>query len=250
MNNISNNQCETTKNEQIEAEEGYEIEDVLVDGESVGAVSSYTFENVKAKHTIEAIFELIEEEKEEAWENPFKDVDEDDWFYEAVKYTNENKLINGMSTNEFGGNISTTRGMIVTILYRYAGAEILEESTFDDVAEGSYYSNAIAWAAKNGIVNGMGDNKFAPDEEITREQLATILYRFAEKNGMNVSLGENTNILSYKDFDEIAEYAIPAFKWTCGSGIITGRTMTTLVPKGTATRAEVATILMRFCENM
>lgn len=229
---------------EIEAEEGYEIEDVLVDGESIGAVTEYKFENVKTKHTIEAKFKMIEEE----WENPFKDVAEDDWFYEAVKYTNENKLINGMSANEFGGKVSTTRGMIVTILYRYAKAQTIEESTFDDVAEGSYYSNAIAWAAKNEIVKGMGDNKFAPDAEITREQLATILYRFAVKNEMDVSVGENTNILSYDDFNEISEYAIPAFQWACGSGIITGRTTSTLSPKETATRAEVATMLMRFCE--
>ena len=234
----------------IKAEKGYEIEDVLIDGKSVGTVDTYTFENVIEKHTIEATFKKVEETKpvepEEEWENPFIDVAEEDWFYEAVKFANESKLFNGVSVNEFGASTNMTRGMIVTVLYRYAKAETTKEATFDDVKAGTYYSNAIAWAAENGIVNGIGNNNFAPDKSVSREEFVVILYRYAIKNGKDVSVGENTNILSYDDFNQISEYAIPAMQWAVGSGIITGRTNTTLVPKGTATRAEVATMVMRF----
>ena len=236
----------------IKAEKGYEIEDVLVDGESVGAVTTYTFKNVKAKHTIEAKFKKVEQTtpiNPEEWKNPFTDVEEKDWFYEAVKFVNQNKLFNGVSENEFGGSINTTRGMIVTVLYRYAKAETNKEAPFDDVKAGTYYSNAIAWASENGIVNGVGNNNFAPDKSITREEFVVILYRYAVKSGMDVSVGENTNILSYDDFNQISEYAIPAMQWACGSGIITGRTNATLDPKETVTRAEVATIVMRFIKD-
>ena len=208
---------------------------------------------MKAAHTLEATFKKVEEvapvEPEDGWKNPFIDVSEKDWFYEAVKFANENNLFNGVSSNEFGTQTNMTRGMIVTVLYRYAKAEVSKEATFDDVEKGSYYSNAIAWAAENGIVNGVGNNNFAPDKSVTREDFVVILYRYAVKNGIDVSVGEDTNILSYEDFSEISEYAIPAFQWVCGSGIITGRTSSTLAPKGTATRAEVATMVMRFVNN-
>lgn len=118
-----------------------------------------------------------------------------------------------------------------------------------DINESEYYSSAVAWAAENEIVNGIGDNKFAPNAEITREQLIVILYRYAKVMKVDVSVAENTNILSYDDFNQIAEYSISAFKWGCGEGIISGRTATTLSPKGNATRAEVATMLMRFIED-
>ncbi|MBO5179773.1 MAG: S-layer homology domain-containing protein, partial [Clostridia bacterium] len=245
---------ETTKVEkgdnqkfEIKADKGYEVEKVLVDGKSVGAVTEYTFEKVKEKHTIEATFKKVEEVTEETWKNPFIDVTEDDWFYEAVKYANENKLFNGVSSTEFGPNVSMTRAMLVTVLYRLEGEPATNRSIpFADVDMSMYYANAVIWAKQNNIVNGVDENNFAPDREITREQLVTILYRFAQYKGKDVSVGENTNILSYDDVSQVSEYAIPAMQWACGSGIITGRTTATIAPKGTATRAEVATMLMRF----
>ena len=238
----------------IKAEKGYEIADVLVDGKSVGAVKEYTFENVKAAHTIEATFKKVEEvvpvEPEDGWKNPFIDVSEKDWFYEAVKFANENKLFNGVSENEFGANVNMTRGMLVTVLYRLAGEPATNKSIpFADVDTAMYYANPISWAKQNGIVNGVDENDFAPDAEISRQQLVTILYRFAKLMGKDVSVGEDTNILSYDDVNQVAEYAIPAMQWACGAGIITGRTESTLAPTGNATRAEVATMLMRFVNN-
>ena len=239
---------------EIKANAGYEIEDVKVDSESVGAVKEYTFENVKAAHTIEATFKKVEEvapvEPEDGWKNPFVDVSEDDWYYEAVKFANENKLFNGVSENEFGANVKMTRGMLVTVLYRLAGEPATNKSIpFADVDTAMYYANPISWAKQNGIVNGVDENNFAPDAEISRQQLVTILYRFAKLMGKDVSVGEDTNILSYDDVNQVAEYAIPAMQWACGDGVITGRTESTLAPIGNATRAEVATMLMRFVNN-
>ena len=239
---------------EIKANAGYEIEDVKVDSESVGAVKEYTFENVKAAHTIEATFKKVEEvapvEPEDGWKNPFVDVSEDDWYYEAVKFANENKLFNGVSENEFGANVKMTRGMLVTVLYRLAGEPATNKSIpFADVDTAMYYANPISWAKQNGIVNGVDENNFAPDAEISRQQLVTILYRFAKLMGKDVSVGEDTNILSYDDVNQVAEYAIPAMQWACGDGVITGRTESTLAPIGNATRAEVATMLMRFINN-
>ena len=117
---------------------------------------------------------------------------------------------------------------------------------YQEANDDCYYANAVIWAKQNNIVNGVDETNFAPNAKVTREQLVTILYRYAEYKGKDLSVGENTNILSYDDFNELSEYAIPAMQWACGSGIITGRTISTIAPKGTATRAEVATMLMRF----
>ena len=169
---------------------------------------------------------------------------------DVLKFANENKLFNGVSENEFGANVNMTRGMLVTVLYRLAGEPATNKSIpFADVDTAMYYANPISWAKQNGIVNGVDENDFAPDAEISRQQLVTILYRFAKLMGKDVSVGEDTNILSYDDVNQVAEYAIPAMQWACGAGIITGRTESTLAPTGNATRAEVATMLMRFVNN-
>ena len=234
---------------EIKANNGYEIEKVVVDGKSVGVVSEYTFNNIKESHKIEATFKKVDEQiEEETWKNPFTDISKDDWFYNAIRYANENKLFNGVSETEFGPKINMTRGMIVTVLYRYAKANTSEEALFEDVTKGSYYSNAIAWAANNGIVKGVGENKFAPDAIVTRQDFVVILYRYAQKTGLNVEVADKTNILSYDDVKELSEYAVTAMQWAVERGIITGRTISTLVPKGTASRAEVATMIMRFIE--
>ena len=113
---------------------------------------------------------------------------------------------------------------------------------------GAYYANAVIWAQQNGIVKGVSETEFAPDNNITREQIAAIMHRYATFKGYDVSVGENTNILSYDDFDSISEYAIASIQWACGSGLIKGRTESTLNPKENATRAEIAAILHRFLE--
>ncbi len=182
-------------------------------------------------------------------EFPFADVDTDDWFFEDVAYVYENGLMSGTSADTFSPETATTRGMIVTILYRLEGEpEISGSCAFDDVKSGSYYENAIAWAAANGIVSGYDNGLFGPDDAITREQLATILYRYTQYKGLDVSVGGDTNILSYNDALDISEYAVPAMQWLCGEGIMSGSDGN-LMPMGNATRAQVAAFLHRFCEN-
>lgn len=177
----------------------------------------------------------------------FDDVDTSDWFYDAVQYAVENGLCNGISDTEFAPSMEINRAMFVTILYRYEKEPLINsESKFNDVVANSYYEKAVIWAEEMGLVNGMSDTEFAPQNIITREQIVTIMYRFAKYKGLITNIEENTNILSYEDYDNISEYAIPAMQWACGNEIINGKTPSTLEPKDTATRAEVVTMLMRF----
>ena len=178
---------------------------------------------------------------------PFKDVRESDWFNDDVLYVYENGFMNGVGEKTFAPKTGANRAMIVTILHRMLDTPAAQPSEFTDVDANAYYANAVAWASENGIVGGYGNGIFAPNDAITREQLAAILFRFAEARGYDVSIGEDTNILSYDDFSDVSEYAIPAFQWACGSGIINGNG-SKLSPKASATRAEIAAILHRFCD--
>ena len=183
-------------------------------------------------------------------ELPFTDVVDTSWFYAAVKYAYEHKLFGGTSATEFSPEATMTRGMAATILYSLEGSPAVSaKSPFSDVADGQWYAKAVIWAEENGIVGGIDSENFAPEAGVTREQLAAILYRYAQYKKYSVSVGEDTNILSYDDAEQISSYAVPAIQWACGSGLMTGRTQTTLAPVGTVTRAEVAVMLQRFCEN-
>lgn len=224
----------------IKANAGYKIASVLVDGKSVGAVSSYTFQNVKENHTISAVFEKM------VVKLPFTDVGVGDWFRDAVEYAYGNGLMNGTSATKFSPSGETTRGMIVTILYRLEKEPAVGKAAdFTDVAKDQYYADAVAWAAENGIVNGYGNGKFGPDDNVTREQLAVTLYRYAAY--IKADTSAEGKLDSFRDASQISEYAKEAMKWAVGSGLVTGKGNQTLDPKGSATRAEIATILMRFC---
>ena len=227
----------------ITANDGYEIQDVLVDGVSVGAVGTYTFENVKKAHTIAASF------AEKKALNPFTDVESSDWFYDNVMYVYKKGLMKGTNADTFNPTGGMTRGMFVTVLYRLSGDTGSYSGSFTDVPSGEWYENAVAWAAKNGVAGGVGANRFAPDAGITREQLAVILYNYAKYKGYDVSIGKNTNILSYQDALTISDYAYPALQWACGTGIINGNNGY-LNPQNSAARAEVAAMLQRFVENV
>lgn len=182
---------------------------------------------------------------------PFDDVNSADWFYDSVRYVWENGLMNGTTENGFEPNSDITRGMIVTILHRLAGKPETEAANpFRDVADDAYFAEAIVWAAEQGVVTGYDTTTFAPNDPITREQLAAILWRYAKISGVDVSVGEDTNILSYDDAMAVSEYAVAAMQWACGAGIINGVTESTLEPQGRATRAQAAAILHRFCEQV
>ena len=180
---------------------------------------------------------------------PFHDVTEGDWFYDAVRYAYETGLMDGVGDNLFAPNSQTTRAQLVTILYRLAGEpEPGGDSGFSDVAAGTWYTDAVVWAAENGIVNGTTDATFAPGEDITREQLVTVLYRYAESKGYDVSA--SADLSGYPDTDQIQSYAAESVAWAVAEGLIQGFEDNTLRPAGNATRAQIATILMRFCEGV
>ena len=176
----------------------------------------------------------------------FPDVDPMAWYHDGVHYCVENGLMKGYDNGYFGTDDSIFRGQVVTILWRLEGSPAASGNGFSDVAEGAYYETAVAWATANGIMEGYGDGRFAPDFPITREQLAAVLYRYAQYKGMDVSIGEDTNILDYDDAFDISPYAVSAIQWACGSGVMGGTGLYTLEPQGTATRAQAACMMQRF----
>ena len=180
---------------------------------------------------------------------PFTDVKSGDWFYEAVQYVYDKGMMTGVEADRFAPAATTTRGMIVTILYRLENEPAVSGgSAFTDVESGAWYADAVAWAAANDIVNGTSATTFAPNSPITREQMAAILYRYAAYKGYDVS--QKADLSGYTDAASISGYAKDALAWANAQKLITGVTDTTLNPQGSATRAQVATILMRLCETV
>ena len=179
---------------------------------------------------------------------PFADVSGSDWFYNDVRYVYEKGIMDGTGADRFSPNVPLTRAMIVTILYRMAGSpSVSGSSDFTDVAAGKWFAKAVAWAAANGIVNGYGSGLFGPNDPVTREQLAAILYRYAVYGGMTaVTLEENLG--SFADTAQLSAYAIQAMNWAVGQGLING-SGSNLVPKAQATRAQVAAIIHRYLER-
>lgn len=179
---------------------------------------------------------------------PFLDVGESDWFHDAVAYVYANGLMSGTENDRFSPNVPTTRGMVVTILYSYAGKPEAGQSGFLDVAPEQYYAKPVAWAAANGVVSGFDSETFGPNRVITREQMAMILYRYAETMGLDVS--GRADLSRFDDESQISGYAREAVSWANFSGLITGVDSRTILPGGSATRAQVAAILRSFCENV
>ena len=230
----------------VKPDDGYALDTLTVTDKDGNALeltrvsdTEYTFTMPAGAVTVDAVFAPVS--------LPFTDVAETAWYYDAVRYAHVNGLMEGTSDTTFTPNGTTTRAMVVTILWRQAGEPVVNYAMdFADVAEGTWYAEAVRWAASEGIADGYGDGGFGTNDPITREQFAVMLWRFARQQGYDVSVGEDTNILSYTDALEISEYAIPAMQWACGAGILEGNAGH-LYPQGDATRAEVATMLMRFC---
>ena len=230
---------------------GYQVNAVTVTdrfGDAVqvteNADGTYTFTMPNGQVTITATFV----ETEEPVGEPFLDVNEGDWFYDAVAYAYENGLMDGVGGNRFAPNSETTRAQLVTILYRLEGEPaVTGEAGFDDVAAGQWYTDAVIWAAANDIVNGIGDNQFGPENTLTREQLVTMLYRYAQNKGYDVTA--SADLSGYPDAGQIQSWAQEAMTWAVAEGIVEGMDGN-LNPAGHATRAQIATILMRFCEGV
>ena len=233
-------------------DEGYAVGTITVTdrfGDAVkvteNADGTYTFTMPNGQVTVKATFV---ETEEPAPAEPFPDVDENDWFYDEVVYVYENGLMNGVENNQFAPNTATNRAMLATILYRLAGEPAVSgDLPFTDVESGTWYTDAVLWAAQNGIVNGLGENTFAPMNTLTREQLVTMLYRYAEAEGYDVSAA--ADLSGYPDAGKVQPYAQEAMSWAVAEGIVEGMDGN-LNPAGSATRAQIATILMRFCEDV
>ncbi|MDO4540234.1 MAG: S-layer homology domain-containing protein, partial [Syntrophomonadaceae bacterium] len=231
---------------------GYEVDKITVtdkNGEDVpvtmNADGTYAFTQPAASVTISVTYKAIETSK-----NPFKDVAAGSWYYDDVMGAYEAGLMNGTADDMFSPAASTSRAMSIAILWRMENEPESDYAMiFEDVPAGEWYTEAIRWAAGVKIVEGYDAAAFGPDDDITREQLAAILWRYAKYKGYDVSVGEDTNILSYDDAFAISQYSIPAMQWACGAGLIQGDGEN-LMPQGSATRAQVAAILQRFCENV
>ena len=251
----------------VAPDNGYRLADLTVKDSSGTELEfeyigngKYTFVMPEGAVTVDADFTRItnvkppvdepdEPEEPEKDELPFVDVEGGDWFYDAVYYAYTNGLMDGVSETQFAPNSNLTRGMVVTILYRLEGEpRVTGSSGFTDVASGAWYADPVTWAAANGIVNGVSDTEFAPNTDITREQLAAILFRYAEYKGYDVS--GRDSLTGYTDRGSISAYALDAMRWAVDEGLITGMTATTIEPQGTATRAQCAAMLMRFIENV
>lgn len=215
--------------------------------------TKYTFVMPAGKVTVTPVFVKIDgSDKEDNTSNVskrFSDISADAWYAEYINYVAENGLMNGYEDGRFGPNDQTTRAQIVTVLYRLEGEPAVSSSAnFSDVsAGGQYYSSAVAWAARNNIVNGYEDGRFGPNDNVTREQIAAILYRYAAYKGYDTSLAGN--IASFSDAAKVSSWATDAIAWAVGEGLMNGDNGA-LKPQGNATRAEIATLLTRFCENI
>lgn len=180
---------------------------------------------------------------------PFGDVKSADWFYNDVKYVYEKGMMAGTAADVFAPNTTTTRAMIVTILYRLEGSPaVTGTSAFVDVPAGQWYTDAVNWAAANQIVKGTSATTFAPNDSITREQMAAILYRYAQYKGYDVT--KKADLSGYSDNGQVSAYAKDALAWANAAKLINGVTNTTLAPQGNATRAQVSAILHRFCDGV
>ena len=231
-------------------DEGFAVDTVTVTdrfGEPLDVTENpngtYTFVMPDGQVTVTATFTETAPEP-----LPFTDVAEGDWFYDAVRYAYENGLMDGVGGDRFAPNSATTRAQLVTILYRLEGEPAVSgDLPFTDVESGTWYTNAVLWAAQNGIVNGVSNTEFAPGDDLTRQQLVTILYRYAEAKGYDVSA--SADLSGYPDADQVQDYAQPAMAWAVAEGIVEGMDGN-LNPAGNASRAQIATILMRFCEDV
>ncbi|WP_294514995.1 S-layer homology domain-containing protein [uncultured Intestinimonas sp.] len=215
--------------------------------------TQFTFQMPGVRVTVEASFtEVTTETDEEPTPTPsgstFLDVPATAWYYDAVAYVAGRGLMDGTGENLFQPDIDMTRAMLVTILYRLENQPAVGSSDFTDVPAGQWYTAPAAWAAASGIVDGYGDGRFGPNDAVTREQMAAILYRYAQSKRYPVSAAGSLE--RYTDAGQVSGWAQDAMLWANVNGLITGNTATTINPLGYASRAEVATILMRFLENM
>ncbi len=244
-----------TKTFAITPEEGYVVADVLVDGKSVGGVTEYTFEKITANHTIEVVFQKTSPGAASCARDKtcpiarFPDAEPEAWYHDGVHYCLEKGLMVGVSENSFAPTMETSRAMIATILWRLSGSpEAGTEKSFPDCEAGSWYAQAVAWCAEVGVVKGYDSGDFGPEDPVTREQMALMLWQYAKLRGQEVLTDGEAGLDGYSDFDQAGEWAVFALRWAVGSGVMNGKEGNQLDPNGFASRAEAAAMLQRFFE--
>ena len=211
--------------------------------------NTYRFVMPASDVSLSPKFEKTEPVENNDVSEKYMDVPEMAWYHDAVQWAADNGLMNGVSADIFAPDAPVTRAMIVTILYRLEGEPASAGTiSFDDVADGQWYTDAVIWANANGIVEGYGSGRFGPMDNITREQFAAIMYRYSEFKGCDVS--KKADLSAYSDASEISTWADEAMQWANGEGLITGRTTSALAPQGETSRAEAAAILMRYVGNV
>lgn len=249
----------------VKPNDGYKLDELIItdkDGNEIKVTdkgnNKYSFKMPNTAVTIDPIFirdNDDDDEEEDDTKDPIKeedthsfiDVADSAWYADAVQFVYDEGMMSGISANQFGPNGSTTRGMIATILYRLEGQPVAGTNGFTDVADSQYYANAIAWAAENKIVSGYGDGTFGPMDNITREQMAAIMYRYATYKGYDVT--GRADLSTFSDVASVNNYALVAMQWANDASLIMGDN-NALDPAGNATRSQVAAIMMRFCNSI
>lgn len=239
-------------------DQGYEVDEIIVTDRNGNEVEitdngdgTYSFEQPRGRVTIDITFKPAAcDGGADCPSAHLSDIAVDAWYHAAVDYVVANGLMEGTSATAFSPDEPFTRGMLATILWRLEESPVVNyQLSFNDVAEGQWYTEAVRWAASEEIVGGYGDGSFRPEDAVSREEMAAIFYRYAQHKGYDVSVGEDTNILSYADAAMISEYAIPAMQWACGAGVLEGNGQL-LTPQADTPRCQAAAVLMRFCEGV
>lgn len=222
-------------------DDGYVVEYVYVNGEKFEGSEIFSIPSLTHDTVVKVTF---------CWKNPFTDVVKGAWYHGAVEYAIKGGLFNGTSKTSFEPDSKMTRAMLVSVLYRLAGESAVKvENSFSDVPSNEWYSDAIYWSNSNDIVGGYGNGIFGTNDSITRQDMVVILYRYAKNRGYDVSTDAGNKLLSYEDNFKVSEYATSAMQWAVDNELIQGTSKNILSPQGTATRAQVAAILMRFVEK-
>lgn len=244
ISNISRAPADTTVTLTVSPDIGYGLDELnVLDSNKEKAEltdignGEYTFKLPENDVTVSATFKISPS---------FTDVSPDDYFFVPLWWAYNNGITDGIGGNMFGPNVPCTRAQIITFLWRASGQPTAERTDmpFSDVESGSYYYSAVLWAAENGISNGMNSTEFGPELICSREHAVTFLYRYAKLSGMDTSAGESADIIGYSDISEIADYALPSFRWTVNEGIIKGYN-SKLMPRLACTRAHIITMLYR-----
>lgn len=254
----------------VKADTDYEFESLTVTDKNNKAVETtkkadgeYTFKMPASDVTVNAQFKEIEEDDNNGhgsgWSGcpknsacpiyPFTDAEPTAWYHDGVHFCIDNEYMLGYPDGTFQPDTATSRAMIITMLWRMEGSPQTEyEHGFADVKADDWYADAIAWGAENGIITGYGNGVCAADDVVTREQMAAFFYRFAELKGIEIKSDDSISTSDYTDADAISDWAEPTMEWACDSGLIKGMDNNNLAPQGNTTRAQVATMFVRFCE--